>query len=89
VTPVERGRFVVEAEASGTGWLARAAAEMNNGIRRTLAARIRRMENLLDVKSNHHHHRTETIQLSNIFSQHLFMNNLWRDIRKFRKLLEK
>jgi hypothetical protein len=47
---------VVEADASVTGWLARAAAEMNNGVRRTLAARIRRMKNLLDVDSTQHNY---------------------------------
>jgi predicted nuclease with TOPRIM domain len=59
VTPVERGR--VEATASLADWLARAAAERNNGEIRTVVARIRRMKYLLGVDSNHHDHRTRTI----------------------------
>jgi hypothetical protein len=83
LTPVETGRVAVDADASVTGWLARAAAERNKGVRRTLAARIRRKKNLLDVDSNHHNIKPETIRLSNIFYKSLFMNNLNGNIYQF------
>jgi hypothetical protein len=45
---------VVEVEASVAGEVARAAVERNNGDKRALVMRIRRMYYLLGVNSNHH-----------------------------------
>jgi hypothetical protein len=72
-----------------TGWLARAAAEMNNGERRTLAAIIRRMKYLLDVNSNRHNYDTKLIRLSNIFYLPLFINNLNKNYQSNCRIFQK
>jgi len=74
VTPVLTGR--VEAAASTGAGEAKAAAEKTRGERRTLVARIRRMDNLLGVDSDHHDYETNLIQMSNIFCLCFYFNNL-------------
>jgi hypothetical protein len=61
---VLRGRAEVDVESSVAGGVARAAAERNNGERRTAATKVRRMNYLLGVNSNHHDHKLNHIQLS-------------------------